>query len=49
MATAPEIRIILDNLRDYYRDKDQQPRPMSEFQIAVYLDGLGSFSSTGWK
>lgn len=45
MATADEIRVVLRNLRDYYRDKDQQPRALSEFQIAVYLDGLGEFTA----
>lgn len=45
MATAEAIRVVLDNLRDYYRDKDGQKRPMSEFQIAVYLDGLHEFQA----
>jgi hypothetical protein len=45
MAALPDIRVVLTNLCDYYRDKNNQPRELSELQIAVYLDGLAEFSA----
>jgi hypothetical protein len=43
MATLHEVRTVLTNLCDYYRDKNNNPRELSELQMAVYLDGLAEF------
>jgi hypothetical protein len=45
MATAADIRAVLDVLCRYYRDKDNLPRRLDEVQIVVYLDGLEEFSA----
>lgn len=44
MATAEDIRAVLDVLCGYYRDKDNRPRELADVQKAAYLDGLKEFA-----